>query len=67
MGSHQTANGGFEMDTSVGAKGKDIFTLTPNSDGTVRITDVYGTLDGGSFSVLDDQASYGPSSATVKR
>ena len=66
-GSHKLANGGFEMDTYPGAKGKDIFTLTPSSDGTVKITAVYGTLDGGSFTAFSDQSSYGPSSATVKR
>jgi outer membrane murein-binding lipoprotein Lpp len=64
---HSLANGGYEVVTYPGAKGKDIFTLTPRSDGTVYITAVYGTLDGGSFSVLSDQSIYGPSEATVQR
>ncbi|MDN3985708.1 hypothetical protein [Lactiplantibacillus plantarum] len=64
---HELSNGGFEVDTYSGAKGEDIFTLTPSTDGTVKITAVYGTLDGGSFSVLPDQSTYGPTSATVQR
>lgn len=65
-GSHQLDNGGFEMDTYPGAKGKDIFTLTPNSDGTVSITAIYGTLDGGSFHTFPEN-TYGIPSATVQR
>ncbi len=65
-GSHQTAGGGFEMDTYPGARGRDIFTLTPHSDGSVFITAQYGSLQGG-FTLLEDQSFYGPSSATVQR
>ncbi|MFB9769135.1 hypothetical protein [Lactiplantibacillus modestisalitolerans] len=65
-GSRELANGGFEMRTYPGAKGIDIFKLTPHADGSVDITAQYGSLDGG-FGLLPDQSMYGPSSATVQR
>lgn len=37
----------------VGAKGYDKITLTPDTDGNVKIHEEFGTLDGGSYSVLD--------------
>ena len=36
-----------------GAKGYDKITLTPDADGNVAIHEEFGTLDGGSYSVLD--------------
>ena len=39
--------------SEVGAKGYDKTTLTPNNDGTVHIYQEYGTLDGGTYSILD--------------
>lgn len=39
--------------SEVGAKGYDKTTLTPNDDGTVHIHQEYGTLDGGTYSILD--------------
>lgn len=39
--------------SEVGAKGYDKTTLTPNNDGTVHIYQEYGTLDGGTYTILD--------------
>lgn len=37
----------------IGAKGYDKITLKPDADGNVSIHEEFGTLDGGSYSVLD--------------
>lgn len=39
--------------SGVGAKGYDKTTLTPHDDGTVHIYQEYGTLEGGTYSILD--------------
>lgn len=65
-GSHELDNGGFEMDTYPGVKGKDVFVLTPHANGTVSITAEYGTLDGG-YHLLPQQETYGPASRTIQR
>lgn len=65
--SHALPNGGYALMTFPGAKGQDIFTLTPRADGTVNITAQYGSLDGGGFTLLPNQAMYGRSSAVVTR
>lgn len=64
--SQSTANGGYILKVHVGAKGENVFTLTPQANGQVGISAVYGTLEGG-FKPLPNQSNYGASTATVSR
>lgn len=64
--SKTTANGGYLLKVHDGAKGENVFTLTPQANGQVGISAVYGTLDGG-FKPLPNQSNYGAASATVAR
>lgn len=65
--SHSLSNGGYEVIIAKGAQGEDRFKLIPKSDGTVLITAEYGSLSTGSFALLENQSSYGPTKATVQR
>lgn len=65
--SHSLSNGGYEVIIPKGAQGEDHFKLIPKSNGTVLITAEYGSIGTGSFTLLDNQSSYGPSKATVQR
>lgn len=53
-------NGGYELCTYSGAKGENVFDLTPSADGTVQINLTLATLDGGF-------TPQGSESATVTR
>ncbi|MDK1727673.1 hypothetical protein [Dellaglioa algida] len=64
-GSHTLSNGGYELRSYPVGDGLDIFTLMPNSDGSVKITAEYRT--GADNSLLPDQSMFGPSSAIVQR
>lgn len=65
--SEAQADGSYVLTIASGAKGQDIFTLTPNHDGTVRIAVQYGSGEGGKFTLFPDQAKYGPTEVTVTR
>lgn len=64
-GSHATKDGYF-MVTYPGAKGQDHYTITKKGNGKYQIKAEYGSSDGG-FTLLPDQNSFGPTSATVTK
>ncbi|WP_159722539.1 DUF4767 domain-containing protein [Enterococcus sp. CSURQ0835] len=67
VSSKAQTDGSYVLTITSGAKGQDIFTLTPNDDGTVHIHVQYGSGEGGKFTLFPDQSSHGPTDVTVER
>lgn len=60
-------DGSVMLSSYAGAKGENHFVVRPSSDGQITIEATYGTLDGGTFTPLEDQSQYGPSTVVVTK